>query len=259
MIEQNESIEGLPEFIDRSLLNEKQTLTQISKLFRIGGYGVTNYIRKMNEKGTPIARETVSHTGSRGYKHLYLIKDILAPAIASGLKIEKPLTELEKSSYEELSERNKSLKRSIESLKQQRKKLLSEVNLLTGNLSDIAPVLNQTRFSLVPKEALIEKSKNYGDACGVYFLIKDNEIVYIGQSINIASRVTQHRDKAFDSVSYVACHRNELDILESLYILAYQPELNGSIGVGPHGKTRTATPVTLSKIVQMFHKGELSK
>lgn len=259
MIEQNKQIEGLPDFIDCSLLGEKQTLTQISKLFRIDGCGVTTYIRKMDEKGTPVARETVSHTGPRGYKHLYLIKDILVPAIANGLKVEKPLNEIEKSSYQELSERNKRLKRNIEGLKQKRKKLLSEINLLTGNLSDIAPVLNQTRFSLVPKDALIEKSKNYGNACGVYFLIKENEVVYIGQSINIASRVTQHRDKEFDSVSYVACHRDELDILESLYILAYQPELNGSNGNGPTGGTRPATPVTLSKIVQMFHRGELSK
>ncbi|OLF36556.1 hypothetical protein BTW00_05585 [Psychrobacter sp. C 20.9] len=259
MIEQNEGIERLPEFIDRSLLDEKQTLTQISKLFRVDGYGVTNHIRKMNEQGTPIPREVVSHNGPRGYKHLYLIRDIINSAIDKGLKIEEPLTQIEKASHQELSEQNRKLKKSIENLKQQRRQLLSEVNLLTGNLSDIAPVLNQTKFSLVPKSALIKKSKTYGDACGVYFLVKNNEIVYIGQSINIASRITQHRDKDFDSVSYVACHKDELDILESLYILAYQPALNGSNGNGITGTTRPATPITLNKIVQMFHKGELSK
>lgn len=258
MIEQNESIEGLPDFIDRSILNEKQTLTQISKLFRVDGYGVTNHVRKMSEQGTPIPREVVSHTGPRGYKHLYLVRDIINSALNNGLKVEEPLTQIEKANYQELSEQNKNLKKSIENLKQQRKQLLSEVNLLTGNLSDIAPVLNQTRFSLIPKSALIDKSKSYGDACGVYFLVKDNEIAYIGQSINIASRITQHRDKDFDSVSYVACHKNELDILESLYILAYQPILNGSNGNGPTGGTRPATPITLNKIVRMFNKGELS-
>lgn len=250
---------ALPDFIDHDLLDEMQTLTQISKLFRVNGYGVTNHIRKMSEQGTPIPREVVSHTGPRGYKHLYLVRDVINSAIENGLSIDKPLTQIEKENHQELSEANKKLKASIADLKQQRKKLLSEVNLLTGNLSDIAPVLNQTKFSLIPKDALVKKSKNYGDACGVYFLVKGNEIVYIGQSINIASRITQHRDKDFDSVSYVACHKDELDILESLYILAYQPALNGSNGNGITGTTRPATPITLNKIVQMFHKGELSR
>ena len=259
MIEQNESIDRLPDFIDHDLLDEMQTLTQISKLFRVNGYGVTNYIRKMSEQGAPVPHEVVPHNGPRGYKHLYLVRNVVYSAIANGLSIDKPVTQIEKESHQVLSEVNKNLKASIANLKQERKKLLNEVNLLTGNLSDIAPVLNQTKFSLVPKSALIEKSKTYGDACGVYFLIKSNEIVYIGQSINIASRITQHRDKDFDSVSYVACHKDELDILESLYILAYQPALNGSNGNGTTGSTRPATPVTLNKIVQMFNRGELSK
>jgi hypothetical protein len=66
--------------------------------------------------------------------------------------------------------------------------------------------------------------------CGIYFLIKEDVIVYIGQSVNIMSRVHTHRYesiKEFDSFSYLLCRKDELDILEAKYILSYLPLYNG--------------------------------
>jgi len=50
----------------------------------------------------------------------------------------------------------------------------------------------------------------------------------VGQSINIFSRIAQHsNEKDFDSIAYITCKKDMLDKLESLYIHAISPKLNG--------------------------------
>jgi predicted house-cleaning noncanonical NTP pyrophosphatase (MazG superfamily) len=257
-IETDIDLEALPNFIDRNILDKKMTAGGMAKIFRIGDMHVTSYIQSLKAKEHPINFEVVEHNGGRGYKHLYLVRDVIQNAINRNLEIKKPHV-IEQAEYRQiLSQQHGSLLTDIADLQEIKDQLVSEVDMLMGNLTDIAPILEQTKFNLLPKSAIVEKSKTYGDACGVYFLIKDDEIVYIGQSINIASRVASHKDKDFDSMSFVACQKEELDILESLYILAYQPALNGSSAVGPTGTTRPATPITLNKIIQMFNNKELS-
>ena len=64
--------------------------------------------------------------------------------------------------------------------------------------------------------------------CGVYFLRKAGSIVYVGQSVNVYSRVAQHeRDKDFDTVTFVPCQPEQLDDLEGFYIRLLCPPLNG--------------------------------
>lgn len=65
--------------------------------------------------------------------------------------------------------------------------------------------------------------------CGVYFLIKHQEVVYVGQSINVLSRLSRHRRDGlidFDSFNVIPCHETELDELEQSYILAMMPLYN---------------------------------
>jgi excinuclease UvrABC nuclease subunit len=63
---------------------------------------------------------------------------------------------------------------------------------------------------------------------GVYFLIKNERIVYVGQSVNIYSRIADHyKNKFFSDVFSVPCPRSNLDVLESMYIHTFSPELNG--------------------------------
>lgn len=64
--------------------------------------------------------------------------------------------------------------------------------------------------------------------CGVYFLRKGNEIVYIGQSINVYGRVATHRSsKDFDTVEFLPCARDRLDEMEGFFIRLLRPRLNG--------------------------------
>ena len=83
--------------------------------------------------------------------------------------------------------------------------------------------------TLATKQTIIAASLNLTDLSGIYFLIKNKEIVYIGQSVCVFRRVYDHlwAKKIFDSFSYIQCEEKMLDKLESLYIHFYQPPENG--------------------------------
>ena len=84
------------------------------------------------------------------------------------------------------------------------------------------------------KEEILKNKTGVEDgefkAKGVYFLIKDDEIVYVGQSTNIFARVTSHsRTKEFDSFTYELKPKAtsfELDQLETKYIGKFTPKYN---------------------------------
>jgi hypothetical protein len=69
-------------------------------------------------------------------------------------------------------------------------------------------------------------------ASGIYFLIRGGEVVYVGQSVDVLHRIARHRreGKVFDSFSYMECDPHQMDRLESLYIKAFVPEENLSLG-----------------------------
>jgi hypothetical protein len=69
----------------------------------------------------------------------------------------------------------------------------------------------------------------WANPCGVYFLICNGRVMYIGQAVNVASRLAQHHKEKqpFDAVAVLECDRKDLDTLESLYIHRLQPEWNG--------------------------------
>ena len=64
---------------------------------------------------------------------------------------------------------------------------------------------------------------------GVYFLCKNGDVVYVGQSVNVVSRVAQHRvekKKDFDSVYWVEVEEDRLIYEEWKYIEYYNPIYN---------------------------------
>lgn len=67
-----------------------------------------------------------------------------------------------------------------------------------------------------------------GDKTGyIYFLIKNNEVIYVGQSRNINQRMSQHNLDSDYTHYYITENRNE-DIrkLESQYIKKFSPKDN---------------------------------
>ena len=80
---------------------------------------------------------------------------------------------------------------------------------------------------------IVEASIPVENLVGVYFLIKNDEVVYVGQSsINILGRIAKHlrSNKEFDSFSYMRCDKEDIDAMEAKYIAALIPRLNVSFG-----------------------------
>ena len=65
----------------------------------------------------------------------------------------------------------------------------------------------------------------------IYFLCRDNKIVYIGQSINVTTRMGAHiTTKGFDRVFYMEVKKEDLNRVERELISYYNPELNKTYG-----------------------------
>jgi len=101
-----------------------------------------------------------------------------------------------------------------------------------------------TSKSLVSEESILNAAKPWQKFTGVYFLISNNKIIYVGQSVNIYSRISSHTHKNFDSFTVLPCPKEHLDVLESLYIHMFNPPLNG------HEKNNCA-PLNLEKILKL--------
>jgi hypothetical protein len=61
----------------------------------------------------------------------------------------------------------------------------------------------------------------------VYFLIKKGVIQYVGQSVCIAARISQHQNiKEFDEVYYLPVPQSDLNVTERAFIKLIKPPLN---------------------------------
>ena len=101
-----------------------------------------------------------------------------------------------------------------------------------------------TGKTLISAETIVEAAKPWQRFTGVYFLIANKTIVYVGQSVNVYARLGSHGNKKFDSFAVITCPEEHLDMLESLYIHLLNPVLNG------HDKNNCA-PLNLTKILKL--------
>jgi predicted DNA-binding transcriptional regulator AlpA len=85
---------------------------------------------------------------------------------------------------------------------------------------------------------------------GVYLLFEKGDLLYVGQSTNVYSRVPQHRDKPYDKVLFLPCSIEVLDVVESALIAALRPRLNGPPPI------RSMRLVDLPGMVRELTKGE---
>jgi hypothetical protein len=82
-------------------------------------------------------------------------------------------------------------------------------------------------YSLKPHDAIVAKATQT-PRNGVYFLIDKGEIVYVGKSDHLLTRVAAHQsgEMDFDAVSYIAAEGVEQYRLEQLYIAKFKPKHN---------------------------------
>jgi len=73
-------------------------------------------------------------------------------------------------------------------------------------------------------DLILDARKNYL----IYFLLKDKEVVYVGQTTQNVIRPFSHKDKIFDSVAiiYQSEDKDKLNEIEEFYIKKYCPRYN---------------------------------
>lgn len=78
---------------------------------------------------------------------------------------------------------------------------------------------------------------------GIYFLVKNGEVVYVGQSVNPGFRIATHMAddrKDFDSAFLVPVPASRLNDVEGAMIRLLRPRLNGGKRAGTPGQYWTA-------------------
>jgi len=123
---------------------------------------------------------------------------------------------------------------------------------LYTEMQDQAPLrevcVKMTGKTLHTETEIVAVSEPYKIMCGVYFLVSNDRVVYVGQSVNIPARVAQHKTsgKTFDRVAFVECEKEWLNVLESLYIHVLRPLLNGDSNT----KGLKASPLSMQDMLR---------
>jgi hypothetical protein len=104
-----------------------------------------------------------------------------------------------------------------------------------------------TGRTLHTEDEIVSASVEMPSTCGVYFLVHEHRVVYVGQSVNILARVGSHKAsrKVFDRVAFVTCAQEHLNVVESLYIHILRPPLNGDSNT----KGLKAAPISMDELL----------
>lgn len=132
-----------------------------------------------------------------------------------------------------------------------RRALTVEINQLKNEVSHVKALTMASKALtgevLLKAGDIVKASLPFKKICGVYFLIKDGLVVYVGQSVDIFTRLGMHENfKSFDSYAFIECDKAQLDLVESLYIHTLNPLLNGDLTNGSK-----QAPVSLKGILAL--------
>lgn len=214
--------QGRPEFISREVFRQWVSKSRLNKLMEVDGITASGYVCRWESKGQPI----------KSKDNRYRPIDVVARARAKFHVVRPPETQRMRMTLAALEARYAQLEAATANMPHQ------------INMHDLSSGLTDKRL-LTAKE-IVKSSGKTPHLTGVYFLIKDGVVVYVGQSVNIISRVAYHVSyKEFDRFAFVRCSKEGLDVLESLYIHFLQPELNGLL----NGDNGQRAPLSLAALI----------
>lgn len=236
----------IPIFISRENFRAYSTAGSLKKIFCIDGKAPQSFISYRRYRGKPIK----CHVNADGHR-LYKVATVIAVARAAGLTITPPKT---------LEWKAKDLEIQIEQLERRKRYLEESVPLLESELKTLTfkkknahllQTLNdELGFELLSEKEIVEWSKGNLPTSGIYFLVKNAEVVYVGQSTSVLSRIGTHildPNKDFSAVSFISAPKESLDLLETIYIKILNPKLNNG------------SPISKDRITEFFqerYKGE---
>ena len=215
----------------------------MNKWFKVDGIQPTSYISRAERQNKPI-RYIRHNTGKNciiGPK-VYRVLDLVARVRGENKKIE-PSDEL----YHE---------RAMDALTLKRYRLGKEIERFERKVTHLveSSVLSNTLTGkhMVLEQEIVAQAESFENQCGVYFLVRGNRVVYVGQSVQISARLADHsKTKDFDSYAFIRCDKEKLDVLESLYIHALSPEYQGRSG---HKGAHIAAPYSFEQLVSLGNK-----
>jgi hypothetical protein len=91
-------------------------------------------------------------------------------------------------------------------------------------------VVSQAVYAVGLTRNGVHLCKNYRPLSGyVYFLLKNKEVVYVGQTFNLPARICQHKKRfgdQFNNSFYIIIKRSQLRATERVFIHYFMPKLN---------------------------------
>ncbi len=217
-----------PEFISKEVFRAYMNKSRINKVGRVDGILMGSFVDRCQRDNKPIKSKKLN--GFNVYRPI----DVVARAKALSLKIE-PTKEV-------------ALKQSIEEMERNLSHLEVQFDEKAHELSISKISRLKTGGSLLREHEIVLGASEITDLCGVYFLIHEKKIVYVGQSVNVFSRISSHLSeglKKFSEYSFIGCERKQLDVLESLYIHYLRPKYNGLA----NNAKAMAAPVSINQLI----------
>ena len=223
-----------PDFIPTEVFRQYLSPTKLNQYFRVGDMQAGSYVARCARIGRPIKAE---HRLLTRYRPI----DVIARARAEALEISR--TEVDKVIYTHAMHVAKVLELREEIAELEDRKGRSTHTLSLDILSN-----RITSRDMLLEEEIVAGAQGYKFSCGVYFLVHAGAVIYVGQSINVYARVYSHNQsgKVFDSFAFTPCEREELDMLESLYIHALCPSGQGR---STHGNL--AAPYSMQQMIAL--------
>jgi hypothetical protein len=194
--------------------------------------------RKLDEalRNDPLAPRP---TKDDGHSRLYLGSDLIAYADGSGLDFSKGEGVFSDQERRALANIAAAERASMARLDDHYRKLAEDREKLRQRMDDeraqwCRQTIEELRAEVFEKLASTKlrwTSINTGGlrVSGVYFLKQKGEIVYVGQSVCMAARVSNHLmegRKEFDEAMFFRCEKAELDNWEGFFIRLLRPRLN---------------------------------
>jgi len=229
-----------PEYIPREDFREWASAGQNSKLYSIGGKPASSFIAMCSHNKNPV-RSMQREKKGYGYVKLYRPLDVIAKAKAMCLEVGPPYEAVVRMDIESLEAQRDALQQKVVALE----KTLME-SWATEELQRLAELCGLKE--LFSERDIVLAAKPFVRQCGIYFLVNNSKVVYVGQSVHASARIISHvQNKKFDKVTFIPCKQAHLDVLESLYIHHFRPPLNGG---GVDGRIMSA-PLSIATITEI--------
>jgi predicted DNA-binding transcriptional regulator AlpA len=130
----------------------------------------------------------------------------------------------------------------------------------SSSMNNHTDYFNELSFLMVgspmlsKRSLLLMKTNKFNELpleSGVYFLIDGDNLIYVGQSEKIKSRVfsrdhLEDESKKYNSFSYILCGKHQLNALESIYIHTFNLPRNRTVD----GK-RVYAPLSIERLLSL--------